>query len=1007
MKSNYFAFFVGIAFFVIPFSIIVLTLKRIENVELQKSHQECADRLEQEVEEISQTFSVTQQISLLLVRLSQTIDGEIKDISQKYSDPESAKEYLSGKIQDTLDSSAFSIFRGFRYELLVIEGVPSKNSNKSTKVDEPKKTDQKSKITSPSLDGVNISEHGEKLGFAEIAPKVAFIDGESEESRKLELLFYEKTRTLLGFPVTAGQAEFSASQRIFFVPGESGKPRRGIYWYSFSSKFFGNNLILAILLENADFSKEFAKKLMAKNWGQKDTGIAFLPRNKFHCEISSPLWKAISPWKGNYPFAAGQPPKYIENPDFLIRIERLWDEKGFDVALIRPIIPAVDLLTKGARYCTLSFLVFLFISFVIEAFVFGRGPRFSFSKRLIITFVLAGFFPISGDYFIAKEVFRQTRKGAETEERSALSRTLTRVDKNFWGNYFKSMFLHKKILTNPTVKRGLIASEKSYRKNQDLKNTEALFSKIWKNFSDESGHPQKLPDGSQFRLNAVFGLYLVGPDRFSFARARDPEAKVGSFRKLMETMSIYWLNNRNNKTKVIDVKPTSGGALKNEVVKDYALELLFSFLRGDPFFEFFFHEDRIFEFSMGFYQTIFCPIGVKIANEIRFLFLLIWGGTRFEYPYLMEEFQSFLIKFPESMFFAIDKHSRWCYPKYLSKFTDIQNSGLRSLESGISISEQSSDYLIEVHPGKTLRRFVFIGASPKEPLNNRVFYREVLFWCGILLVLLMAIILSVLASNFFLNPISALTKAVKKVGKGDFEASIPPSGPAEFHSVANIFNFMCRELKDGEILGRFVSEAVRKAARDGNLEMLAGEAKEIAITVVFCGLSGLAGDGEKMDPGKLVSLLDEHLFNVNHFSSLNGGEIDKMIGEKIMVVFDHSRFPSAELAVESAIKMALGIIVENRLKSPETTVRPVFGINSGTALSGILGSPAHRLDYTVIGDTVNISARLTEIAVREGHSLLISGTSLNQMKNKPSVFKLPISTVRGKTREVEVFSISC
>jgi adenylate cyclase len=156
----------------------------------------------------------------------------------------------------------------------------------------------------------------------------------------------------------------------------------------------------------------------------------------------------------------------------------------------------------------------------------------------------------------------------------------------------------------------------------------------------------------------------------------------------------------------------------------------------------------------------------------------------------------------------------------------------------------------------------------------------------------------------------------------------------------------------------------------------------------------------------VVEVLNEYFTRVTDVILDHGGMIDKYIGDAVMAVFGVpiSKENDAANAVQSALQIQRMVAEMNRDAAargwPELAVG--IGINTGTATAGNIGSP-RRLDYTVVGDAVNIASRLMDDAA--GGQVLISQPTANELGDGFRVRKLRARRVRGRSEPVQVFEV--
>lgn len=205
-------------------------------------------------------------------------------------------------------------------------------------------------------------------------------------------------------------------------------------------------------------------------------------------------------------------------------------------------------------------------------------------------------------------------------------------------------------------------------------------------------------------------------------------------------------------------------------------------------------------------------------------------------------------------------------------------------------------------------------------------------------------------------------------------------------------------------LERFLSpEVVEMVVANPDIR-LGGVNREV--TVMFADIRGFTTMSEAMEPGRVVEILNEYFTRVTDVIFDNGGTLDKYIGDAVMAVFGApiSKGNDAAAAVNSAIQIQRLLIELNRDAAarewPE--LRVGIGINTGSAIAGNIGSP-RRLDYTVVGDSVNTAQRLMTNAV--GGQILISESTAKKLGKNFDMERLPELKVKGRSEAVPVFRV--
>ena len=205
---------------------------------------------------------------------------------------------------------------------------------------------------------------------------------------------------------------------------------------------------------------------------------------------------------------------------------------------------------------------------------------------------------------------------------------------------------------------------------------------------------------------------------------------------------------------------------------------------------------------------------------------------------------------------------------------------------------------------------------------------------------------------------------------------------------------------------RYVSRQVVDEILDNEAKLnLGGEEREA--TILFTDIRGFTSMSEKMDPKTVVSTLNEYFSEMIDIVFKYNGTLDKIIGDELMVVYGAplSSKDDTIRALNTAIEMQSRIMEmnQNRKKRNESEILVGAGINRGNVVSGNIGS-REMMDYTVIGDTVNLGSRLCS-AAKPGE-ILVSKSVYETVKNEYSFTKLNPIQVKGKENKVAVFSIN-
>ncbi len=212
-----------------------------------------------------------------------------------------------------------------------------------------------------------------------------------------------------------------------------------------------------------------------------------------------------------------------------------------------------------------------------------------------------------------------------------------------------------------------------------------------------------------------------------------------------------------------------------------------------------------------------------------------------------------------------------------------------------------------------------------------------------------------------------------------------------------------RAIKENNILKMYVDETVLNFMGSREFETSLMQNETVEATVVFIDICSFTSISENEKPDTVVKLLNSYFDVMVKEIIAQGGFIDKFIGDAVMAVFrgDYhlDRAIDASLAVRKKID-ELPNESGNIFFKPKVSI----GINSGEMISGNIGSAnLRRLDYTVIGDSVNTAQRL-QAAAKEGQ-IIISESSYENIKESFNCRKVGEVTLKNKSRPVVIYEV--
>ena len=214
-----------------------------------------------------------------------------------------------------------------------------------------------------------------------------------------------------------------------------------------------------------------------------------------------------------------------------------------------------------------------------------------------------------------------------------------------------------------------------------------------------------------------------------------------------------------------------------------------------------------------------------------------------------------------------------------------------------------------------------------------------------------------------------------------------------------------RKMRD--LFSRCLHESVVSELMAGpNQPTLSGQIRDV--TVFFCDIRGFTNLSEQLQPEQVVDWLREYFEAMCRVIYAHNGAVDKFIGDAIMAFFGTPQEDPlhAERAVSCALAMRRELSKLNQRWQGQG-IQPIdigFGVSTGPVVAGMLGS-TRKMEYTVIGDTVNIASRLESLNKELGTSILVSQRTKEAISDRHLLQDRGKVTVRGKTEPLHVYSV--
>lgn len=260
-------------------------------------------------------------------------------------------------------------------------------------------------------------------------------------------------------------------------------------------------------------------------------------------------------------------------------------------------------------------------------------------------------------------------------------------------------------------------------------------------------------------------------------------------------------------------------------------------------------------------------------------------------------------------------------------------------------------------------------------------------------------------------PLDALQQGMMRVERNDFDVVVPVTSSDEIGYLTARFNQMAGGLRQGELLRNllnlYVSPEVARNALENGAE-LGGQL--ITCSVLFADIRDFTTISEQMAPETLMKLLNRYMSEMVNVIVQHGGMVNKFGGDSLLVVFGTPLNPQAAHAVQ-AVQAAQGMFAalaafNARQPAEQPQLRIGVGIATGPVVAGNVGGE-ERLEYTVIGDTVNLASRLQDKTKEVAADLLISEVTYTAVQPHldTNAERLTAVTVKGKQQVLSVYAV--
>lgn len=319
------------------------------------------------------------------------------------------------------------------------------------------------------------------------------------------------------------------------------------------------------------------------------------------------------------------------------------------------------------------------------------------------------------------------------------------------------------------------------------------------------------------------------------------------------------------------------------------------------------------------------------------------------------------------------------------------------------------DFAVPMEFSKVRIGALYLGFSDRSIRQTIATARQQTLWITGLMILAgiggavgLAIVLT--------KPILKLAQGTKAIAAGSFDITLPVTSGDEIGDLTESFNEMAKSLHEKEKIKRAFSSYVARQVVDEILKhpdqfTFSGERRNV--TVIFCDMRGFTPLTERLPPEEVVAALNDFYSLMIDLTIKNDGSVNKFLGDAVMAIFGApTAYPDHCMrAIKTALAMQAGVaeLSARRAAEGKESISIGIGISAGEAVAGSVGT-ADQMEYTVIGDRVNLAARL-ESNAKPGQ-ILVSEETYRQVADRVIAKCLGSMSVKGKEEPVTVFEIS-
>lgn len=648
--------------------------------------------------------------------------------------------------------------------------------------------------------------------------------------------------------------------------------------------------------------------------------------------------------------------------------------------------------SQNLLLATLCFISCLTWKIIVEKMVMGRGPDLTIKVLLPLMFLFLIIQPVFAAAFLVGDFFHSSFANLKAGAAEKLAKDIQDIDLVTLDKFRETLNFARSI--NSVEKMSQIAKI-PYQTNElelglhlltnfEKIESETRFTSLWLKFDQRP-----------------FVAIRLSVLREAFEKAEVDNPLTQLFAKRFQEIIRHYQGQ--DSSAVINKQDKFDQELKGEFSRDFFLKIMGS----EEFFRFRQNNEMLMRLNATFRrETVFAgPISYRNKPFGYGAWHIGVHTSKSYFPTnrLSEDSQSPRLAFTGNERIVYSLRSN--LSALQSKFSDLCRISFLAHVSRSMINsqiEEEEKTTISVAMPANHSDYTLAGS---EVLKSYKLFRQELIALSLkylIALISMGMLLAFAGAVYFTAPLKELTDATKQIGNGYFSVRISQNHPDEFAFTGEAFNLMAKGLEEGQRLKNFVSDSVLREVEGSGGAELVDSAQSKNATIIFSAICGFAEYQKNNPADQVFALLQKHLNAAAEATTAWGGEIDKMIEDKIMIVFEHDNENQqyADIAIQAAD------LIRHSFTSA-TEFKLGIGINTGLTVAGVMGAAEARLSRTVVGDPVNLAARLASLAVKQSEGgIIVSGQMKELMTTGFSATKLPVSSVKGKTQSVQAYLLT-